>query len=46
MTRFPGAEIVEVRSPDGAPAPETPDAIPAGDDEVAYADSNIVEDDG
>jgi DNA polymerase-3 subunit gamma/tau len=42
MTRFPGAQIVEVRSPDAAPAPE---AIATGDDEVAYADAVIVEDD-
>jgi DNA polymerase III subunit gamma/tau len=45
MTRFPGAEIVAVRSPDAAPAPEAPQASAAGDDEVAYADSLIVEDD-
>jgi DNA polymerase III subunit gamma/tau len=44
MTRFPGAQIVEVRSPDAAPAPE-PEPIAAGDDEVAYADAIIVEDD-
>jgi DNA polymerase III subunit gamma/tau len=42
MTRFPGAQIVEVRSPDAAPAPE---AIATSDDEVAYADAVIVEDD-
>jgi hypothetical protein len=43
MARFPGAQIVEVRTPDAAaPAAE---AIPAGDDEVAYADAVIVEDD-
>jgi DNA polymerase III subunit gamma/tau len=45
MTRFPGAEIVAVRSPDAAPTPEAPQASAAGDDEVAYADSLIVEDD-
>jgi DNA polymerase III subunit gamma/tau len=42
MTRFPGAQIVEVRSPDAPPAQE---AIATGDDEVAYADAVIVEDD-
>ena len=42
MTRFPGAEIVEVRTPDAAPAPE---AAATGDDEVAYADAVIAEDD-
>ncbi|WP_158813875.1 DNA polymerase III subunit gamma/tau [Methylocapsa sp. S129] len=42
MTRFPGAQIVEVRSPDAAPAPEP---AATGDDEVAYADAVIVEDD-
>ena len=42
MTQFPGAQIVEVRSPDAPPAPE---AIATGDDEVAYADAIIVEDD-
>jgi DNA polymerase-3 subunit gamma/tau len=42
MTQFPGAQIVEVRSPDAIPAPE---AIATGDDEVAYADAVIAEDD-
>ena len=42
MTHFPGAQIVEVRSPDAPPAPE---AMATGDDEVAYADAIIVEDD-
>jgi DNA polymerase-3 subunit gamma/tau len=42
MTHFPGAQIVEVRSPDATPAPE---AIATGDDEVAYVDAIIVEDD-
>jgi DNA polymerase III subunit gamma/tau len=42
MARFPGAQIVEVRTPDAAPASE---AISPGDDEVAYADAVIVEDD-
>ena len=42
MTRFPGAQIVEVRNPDAAPAPE---AITAGDDEIAYSDAAIGEDD-
>jgi DNA polymerase-3 subunit gamma/tau len=34
LERFPGARIVEVRAPDVAAAP-----APAGDDDVAYADS-------
>jgi DNA polymerase III subunit gamma/tau len=42
MTRFPGAQIVEVRNQDAAPAPET---VATGDDEVAYVDALIVEDD-
>ncbi len=42
MARFPGAQIVEVRTPEATPAPE---AISTGDDEVAYADAVIVEDD-
>ena len=41
MARFPGAEIVEVR---GAEAPP-PDAPPPGDDDVAYADAAVMEDD-
>jgi DNA polymerase-3 subunit gamma/tau len=36
LERFPGAKIVDVRSPDLAPA--TPPA-PGGDDDVGYADS-------
>jgi hypothetical protein len=35
LERFPGARIVDVRAPDIAPAAPTP----AGDDDVAYADS-------
>ncbi|MGD0642536.1 MAG: DNA polymerase III subunit gamma/tau [Roseiarcus sp.] len=35
LERFPGARIVDVRAPDAAPAASTP----AGDDDVAYADS-------
>jgi DNA polymerase-3 subunit gamma/tau len=42
MARFPGAQIVEVRGAEAAPAP---DAAPAGDDDLAYADAVIVEDD-
>jgi DNA polymerase-3 subunit gamma/tau len=42
MARFPGAQIVEVRSPEASP---TPEAVAASDDEVAYADAVIVEDD-
>jgi DNA polymerase-3 subunit gamma/tau len=43
MARFPGAQIVEVRGGEGAAQP--PEPVPAGDDEVAYADAVIVEDD-
>ena len=43
MARFPGAQIVEVRGGEPAPAPDAP---AAGDDEVAYVDAAIVEDDG
>jgi DNA polymerase III subunit gamma/tau len=42
MTRFPGAQIVEVR---GLEPSSAADPAPAGDDEVAYADAVIVEDD-
>jgi DNA polymerase-3 subunit gamma/tau len=46
LERFPGAEIVAVRSPDAAPEP---DAIPTGGgetgDEVAYVDQAYTEDD-
>ena len=42
MARFPGAQIVQVRSPDGAPAQEV---AAGGEDEVAYADAVIFEDD-
>jgi DNA polymerase-3 subunit gamma/tau len=42
MARFPGAQIVEVRGVEPASAS---DPAPAGDDEVAYADAVIVEDD-
>jgi len=42
MTRFPGAQIVEVR---GLEPALIADPAPAGDDEVAYADAVIVEDD-
>ena len=44
MARFPGAQIVEVRGPrrrDRAARARSP----AGDDEIAYADAVIVEDD-
>jgi DNA polymerase-3 subunit gamma/tau len=44
MTRFPGAQIVGVRGPDAAPACDPP--IPGhGDEDVAYGDAAIVEDD-
>jgi DNA polymerase-3 subunit gamma/tau len=43
MARFPGAQIVEVRIPEGAAPP--PEAPPAGDDEIAYADTAVLEDD-
>jgi DNA polymerase-3 subunit gamma/tau len=42
LARFPGAEIVEVRGAEAAPAPDAP---PAGDDDVAYADAAAGEDD-
>jgi DNA polymerase-3 subunit gamma/tau len=42
MARFPGAQIVEVRAPEATPAPQV---LAIGDDEVAYADAVIVEDD-
>jgi DNA polymerase-3 subunit gamma/tau len=42
MTRFPGAQIVEVRSLDATPAP---DPAVTNDDEIAYSDAVIVEDD-
>jgi DNA polymerase-3 subunit gamma/tau len=42
MARFPGAEIVEVRGVEATPAPDAP---PPGDDDVAYADAAVVEDD-
>ncbi|MGD0721194.1 MAG: DNA polymerase III subunit gamma/tau [Roseiarcus sp.] len=43
MTRFPGAQIVGVRGPDAAPAPDPP--MPGhGDEDVAYGDAVIVED--
>ena len=42
MTRFPGAQIVEVRAPEAALAVEPSGP---GDDEVAYRDAVIVEDD-
>jgi len=46
LERFPGAEIVAVRSPEAAPEPE---AIPTGGDEsgdeVAYVDQAYTEDD-
>jgi len=42
MARFPGAEIVEVRGVEATPAPDAP---PPGDDDVAYADTVVVEDD-
>jgi DNA polymerase-3 subunit gamma/tau len=43
MTRFPGAEIVEVR---GGPEPAAaPDAAAPGNDEIIYADTVIPEDD-
>ncbi len=35
LERFPGARIVDVRAPDAAPAA----SAPAGDEDVAYADS-------
>jgi len=41
LERFPGAKIVDVRGPEGAPAP----SAPAADDEVAYADSFGLDDD-
>jgi DNA polymerase-3 subunit gamma/tau len=42
MARFPGAQIVEVRGAEAAPAH---DSLPASDDDLAYADAVIVEDD-
>jgi DNA polymerase-3 subunit gamma/tau len=42
MARFPGAQIVEVRNAEASP---TPEPIATNDDEVAYADAVIVEDD-
>jgi DNA polymerase-3 subunit gamma/tau len=42
LERFKGARIVDVRGPDPSPPPQP--AIHA-DDEVGYADSNIVVDD-
>jgi len=42
IARFPGAEIVEVRGAEAAPTPDAP--VPV-DDEVAYADAAVVEDD-
>ncbi|MGA2792389.1 MAG: DNA polymerase III subunit gamma/tau [Roseiarcus sp.] len=42
IARFPGARIVEVRGAEAAPTPEAP---APGDDEVAYADAVVVEDD-
>jgi DNA polymerase-3 subunit gamma/tau len=37
LERFKGARIVDVRRPDAAPPP-----APLADDEVSYADSNVV----
>jgi len=40
LEQFPGAEIVNVTPPDaGAAAPDAAEPPPAGDDDVAYADS-------
>jgi DNA polymerase III subunit gamma/tau len=44
LQSFPGAEIVEVRTPE-ALAAETPAALSQGDDEVSYGDATIGEDD-
>ncbi len=41
LERFPGARIVDVRGPDNAPLAPTP----AGDDDVAYANSSSGDDD-
>jgi DNA polymerase III subunit gamma/tau len=41
MARFPGAQIVEVRSPDAA----APEPSAGSDEDVGYADAIIVEDD-
>jgi DNA polymerase-3 subunit gamma/tau len=44
MERFPGAKIVDVRGPEGAPAPST--AVEgAGDDDVGYADAGPLDED-
>src|ERR1700722_6205792 len=43
LTRFPGPEIVEVRGPEAPPAPSPP--VASGDEDVAYADVTIGEDD-
>jgi DNA polymerase-3 subunit gamma/tau len=42
MARFPGAEIVEVRGAEAAPPPDAP---PASDDDVGYADAAVADDD-
>jgi DNA polymerase-3 subunit gamma/tau len=41
LERFPGARIVEVRGPEPAPAPPAPTT----DEDVAYADSFVLDDD-
>jgi DNA polymerase III subunit gamma/tau len=44
LQRFPGAEIVDVRRPDAPSDAPTP-AAPVIDDDVAYGDVSIGEDD-
>jgi DNA polymerase-3 subunit gamma/tau len=43
LERFPGARIVEVRGPEPEPVPLPP--APATDEDVAYADSWVLDDD-
>ena len=44
MERFPGAKIVDVRGPEGAPAPAAAAEGP-GDDDVGYADAGPLDED-
>ena len=43
LERFPGAKIIDVRGPEQAPAEVS--AAPAADDEVAYPDAVVPDDD-